>query len=411
MRILHVNKYLYRRGGAESYLQDVAALQTANGDEIEYFGTAEGLEEPFAYAEHFAPTMHLAPLPTGTRERVVTAARILWNRPARRGLDSVISQFQPDIAHLHNIYHQLSPSVIAALDVRGVPIVMTLHDYKLACPTYRFLAHGEICEACLGGHFHRAVIRGCHDAGRLHSAVLAAESALHALVGAYDPVAAFVCPSRFMFDKMSMAGVDAPRLVHIPHFVEHRPFAPAPPSDGPVVVAGRLSPEKGVDVLIDAVACSTSRPRLVIAGDGPARRDLEHRAANLGVDTSFTGRLPADRIAALLESARLVVLPSRWYENQPMILLEAMASGRATIGTTLGGIPELITDGVSGRLVPPDDPDALAMAIDELLDDRTALAEMGRNGWELAVERFSPAAHLDALAALYHQVLTQVPVR
>lgn len=401
MRVLHVNKFLYRRGGAESYLQDLAALQSASGFETEFFGTAEGLEQPFTYEEHFAPAMPLAPLPHGTRQRLTTAARMFWNRPARLGLETVIRGFDPEVAHLHNIYHQLSPSVIAALAHHDVPIVMTLHDYKLACPTYRFLADGEICEDCLGGHFHRAVVRGCHDGGRAHSALLATESAVHSILGAYDPVAMFICPSRFMFDKMTASGIGAERLVHIPHFVERRPFASSVPADGPVVVAGRLSAEKGVDVLIDAIARGTTRPRLVVAGDGPDRRSLERQAEEASIDAEFTGRLDADELAGLLGSARLVALPSRWYENQPMIVLEAMAAGRAVVATALGGTPEMIDDGVTGRLVPHDDADALAAAIDELLGDPRRLDEMGRSGWELVGEQFDPLAHLEAVTGLY----------
>jgi glycosyltransferase involved in cell wall biosynthesis len=185
MRILHVNKFLHRRGGAESYMLDLAALQRATGHEVEFFGMDHRSNPPMRFAAHFPRSMQLDPLPPGLRRRAAAAARMVYSPAARHGMEEVVRSFRPDVAHLHNIYHQLSPSVLRPLARAGVPAVMTLHDYKLICPTYLLLDHGRICEACLDGFFAHAVARRCKDDSLGASATLALESTVHRLTRAY----------------------------------------------------------------------------------------------------------------------------------------------------------------------------------------------------------------------------------
>jgi glycosyltransferase involved in cell wall biosynthesis len=412
MRILHINKYLYRRGGAESYMQETAALQRRAGFELQLFGMAHEANPELALRGHFPRQVDLEPPPDRLVDRVRSVSRMFWNIEAARGMGRVVEAFEPDVAHLHNVYHHLSPSILRPLRRAGVPAVMTLHDYKLACPTYRFLDGDQVCEACIGRRFHNAPIRACKEGSRAASALLAAELAVHTFTGAYGSIDAFICPSRFMLDKMNEAGVYPDRLVHVPHFVDlrGRPEPGPPPVDGPVVFAGRLSREKGVDVLIRAVAATREAPKLVIAGEGPERGELERLAAGTVADIEFVGRLDGAGMGELLRSARVVVLPSRWYENQPMIVLEGLGAGRAVIGTALGGTPELIEDGTDGRVVPSDDPVALAAAIDDLVSDHERLVRMGRSGRDKVVEHFAPERHLAALEDVYRTAGVEVAV-
>ena len=162
MRILHVNKYLYRRGGAESYMQAVADLQRDAGHEVAFFGMDHPDNELLPYQEHFPPYLELEPAPASAVAKVAGFGRMVWSTSARRGIDAVAADYRPDVVHLHNTYHHLSPSILGPLARRGIPVVMTLHDYKLACPTYRFLDKGQLCQARLGGHFTQAVIGQNH---------------------------------------------------------------------------------------------------------------------------------------------------------------------------------------------------------------------------------------------------------
>ena len=143
MRILHVNKFLYRRGGAEAYMEDLADLQVAAGHTVSFFGMAHPLNTHLEYASHYPRDIEFEPPPAQLSERVRGVARMLYSTSASKGMDAVLSEFRPDVVHLHNIYHQLSPSVLRPIARRRIPAVMTLHDYKLACPTYRFLDHAK----------------------------------------------------------------------------------------------------------------------------------------------------------------------------------------------------------------------------------------------------------------------------
>ena len=406
MKILHVNKFLYRRGGAEGYLFDVAALQRAAGHEVAFFGMSHPENEPMPYARSFPRRIEFDPVPSDVRGKVEGVGRMLWSSSARRGIDEVLEAFRPDVVHLHNVYHQLSPSILWPLRRRRIASVMTLHDYKLACPTYRFLDGGEICEACLPRRLWQPVVRACNAGSRGASAAVAAELGLHTLLGAYRPVGLFLCPSRFLEGKMRQAHVFPERLRWVPNFVDvDRWHAHDEPGRG-VVFAGRLSDEKGADVLIRAMA-HLPDATLDLAGDGPARPDLEALATAEGISerVRFRGRLSADALGSLLRGAAVSVVPSRWYENQPLAVLEAFASGLPVVGTDLGGIPELIDPGVDGTRVPANDPVALAEALRPLLDDPALAFRMGAAARAKAERDFGPARHLERITAAYDEAI------
>jgi glycosyltransferase involved in cell wall biosynthesis len=400
VRILHVNKFLYRRGGAESYMFDVSELQVRNGHEVAFFGMTHPENEATRYREHFPSFVSFDPPPRSFWGKARAAGRLLYSSSARRGIEGVLREFSPDVVHLHNIYHQLSPSILQPLRAHDVPSLMTLHDYKLACPTYLFLDKGQVCEACLGGRFHQAVIRRCNDGSLLASSLNAVELALHTATGAYAPVHVFACPSRFVLTKMTEAGVFPDRLRHVPNFVDASSITPKPRAGGGIVFAGRLSSEKGVDTLIAAAAALDAS--VDIAGTGPDATSLQALARSLGATRiRFHGHLPREALHRLVRSAAAVAIPSRCHENQPMIALEAMACGVPVVASHLGGLPELIDPGVDGHVVPPNDVEALAGSLEGLLVDPERAFEMGRAGRAKVETRFSPDRHLDRLSAAY----------
>jgi glycosyltransferase involved in cell wall biosynthesis len=406
VRILHVNKFLYRRGGAEAYMLDLAALQEASGHEVAFFSMAHPENVPSRFERYFPERVEFDPPPADLPGKLRGAGRLLWSPAASRGIERVAREFRPDLAHLHNVYHQLSPSVLRPLRRLGIPAVMTLHDYKLACPTYRFVDHGRICEACLPRRYWEPVVRRCNRGSLGASTVNAVEATLHSLIDAYGPVARFVCPSRFLEGKMRQARIDPRRLRWVPNFVDPAAFEPKRRAGGPVVYAGRLSEEKGVDVLIEAVA---RRPelRLDVAGDGPVRSSLEGLARARGADdrVRFLGRLPVDRLRGVLRDGSVAAVPSRWYENMPLAILEAFASGLPVVGTALGGIPELIDPGGNGLIVPPEDPAALGDALAALAGEPQRALAMGRAARDAVERSYSPGPHVERLEAVYREAM------
>ena len=316
-------------------------------------------------------------------------------------MDAVLADFRPDVVHLHNIYHQLSPSVLRPVARRRVPAVMTLHDYKLACPTYQFLDHGNLCQACLGGHFQHAVLRRCKDGSLGSSAVMAGELFVHTITGAYSPVRIFICPSRFLEGRMRAAGVYPHRMVHVPHFIETEEIPVKTRPGSGVLVAGRLSAEKGIDVAIRAMA-ALGGATLDIAGTGPAEAALRTLAEEVAPGrVRFHGLVDKAEVQRLMLAAAVVAVPSRWYENQPMVVLETLARGTPVVGSDLGGMPELIEPGATGDLVPANDPAALAAALRAFVDDPDRAFAMRTRARETIVNEFAPRRHLERIGQMY----------
>lgn len=407
MRILHVNKFLYRRGGAEAYMLDLAELQCEAGHEVEFFGMAHPENLALPHASQFPSNVEFDPLPASAGARLRAAGRMVWSPSARQGMEAVLDAVRPDVVHLHNIYHHLSPSVLRPLARRRIPAVMTLHDYKLACPTYLFLDRGRICEACVGGRFHEAVRRRCKDGSLAASTMSAIELSLHTRTGAYDPVRLFVCPSRFMAEKMQAAGVYPDRLRVLPNFCALAGTPLRETAGSGIVYASRLSHEKGVDTLIEAVG-RLDDATLHVAGDGPARAELEDLAGRVAPGRVwFHGRLPRHEVLELLRHSAVATAPSRCYENQPLAVLEALAVGVPVVGSALGGIAEIVRHGVNGMLVPPERPDLLATALAEVLADPDRSLAMGRAGHANVASRHDPRRHLEQLVELYAEAGAQ----
>jgi glycosyltransferase involved in cell wall biosynthesis len=390
MRILHVNKFLHRRGGAESYMLDLAERQRAGGHEVAFFAMDHPDNFADPNADLFPSLMELNPPPA---------------RLPGRGMERMLERVKPDVVHLHNIYHQLSPSVLRPIRERGIASVMTLHDYKLVCPTYQLLDDGKICEACLPRKFMNAAVRKCNRGSTFGSVLSAVETGLHAFTGAYDSIDLLLCPSEFMQQKMVEGGIDRRRLVHLTNFCDVSSVSSATEAGRGVLYAGRLSREKGVDVLVDAVAHLPAEVHVTIAGDGPDRRALQSRAASLGVidRVTFLGRIPAAEVHHRMREAAAIVVPSRWYENQPMTILEAFGAGRPVVASRLGGMPELIKDGETGLLVSHDQPRPLALALRELLDDPVRSHEMGKRARSYAVAHHDVHEHVAALSDRYEE--------
>ena len=401
MRILHVNKFGYRRGGAESYMLDLIDLQQAAGYETAVFAMTHPRNEPSPFVQHYPPHVEYDPMPGGIVDKARAGALMFWNHKAATGLAAVVEKFRPDVAHLHNVYHQLSPSVLRPLRRSKVPAVMTLHDFKLVCPTHAMLDHGRPCEACLPHSFHQAALHRCKNDSAVASGLLGLELGVHRALGAYGGVRRFVCPSEFLAGKMRKGGLYPDRLRHLPNFA-NIPDEVAPHNPGgPFVYVGRLARPKAVDVLIDAVALVPGA-HLEIVGDGPERAALERQATDAApTQVRFIGHVDRESVARTMTAARAVVLPSRSYENQPMVLLEAMALGLPVIGSDLGGIPELVDAGRTGLLAAVDDPAALAAAMKELMTDPTAARAMGDAARERAIAVHAPQTHLARLHDIY----------
>lgn len=333
---------------------------------------------------------------------------MVWSSSSARGIEQAIREFRPDIVHCHNVYHQLSPAVLRPVSRAGIPCVMTLHDYKLACPSYQMLDHGRPCDACVGHGTWHAAAKRCKSGSLGGSVLLAVESGLHRAFDAYGSVDAFVSPSRFLAAVMVRQGIAEDRISVVNNFTHIPELTQAPEAGEGFVVAGRLSHEKGVDTAIRAIGRLPGACVLHVAGDGPERASLERLAGEVAPGrVVFHGRLSADELAPLVQHSRALLVPSRWYENQPMTILEAFAASTPVVVTDMGGMPELVEPGVHGLVVPADDDALLAGALARLDANPEEAVTMGVAGRRRLEEDFAAAAHLSRLDVVYDKASTR----
>jgi len=328
-----------------------------------------------------------------SRPTLRTGAEAIWSLSATRATTNAIEAHSPDVVHVHNLYPALSPAVVRAARSAGVPVVMTLHNFRLACLSATLLREGKICEVCVGHLPWQGVRYGCYRGSRASSAAIFASVALHRGVRTFDEVARFAVVSAFILSRVARAGVDVRRAVVRPNF-----SWPAERRVGPgdyFLYLGRLSEEKGAAPL---VSNWSSPARLVVAGDGPERPSVEQAARGRNVE--LLGAVERERAQELVRGARAVVVPSLCYEGAPRVIVEAYAAGVPVIATRIGGIPEQVQHERSGLLVDPGEPDGWRRAADALEDDATSeeLGEAAYSDWH---ERFSPEVGLASLEAIY----------
>ena len=405
-RLLNVHRFRFRKGGAEAVYLDHIELFRSHGWTCAEFVMDHPRNEPSEWSGYFPPYFDAASAPRSLK----TLSRFVSSGEAREEMTRMLDDFRPDIVHIHGLYQQLTPSVLAPIAARGIPIVYTVHDYKLLCPAYQlYTAELGVCERCAGGQAWNCAIHKCLHGSRGVSAVYAGEALYHRWRGSYDAVTAFVMPSHFVLEKHRQYGFPADRLHYVPNFFTTSTDAPVDPAavaalhaahGDYVLFFGRLSPEKGCGVLVEA--CARAGLKLVLAGEGPEEAQLRSSAARSGAQVEFAGYRSGADLWHLVEAAMCVALPAVWYENAPKSVLEAQARAKPVIASRIGGLPEMIEDGVTGMLVPPNDAAALSDAIRgmaELPEERRAA--MGEEARQRVLATFGTERYFATMSALY----------
>ena len=398
--LLSINNYFYPRGGAEVVFLEQNRLFEGAGWQVVPFAMRHPQNLPTPWADYFPDEIEFG-RSYGLGTKLLHAQRVIFSLQARKRMRALLGQVRPHIAHAHNIYHHLSPSILPSLREAGIPVVMTVHDLKLACPAYTMMAANQPCERCRGGRIHNVAVHRCIKDSLALSSLIMVETFVHRLLRLYDAnVNRFVVPSRFVLDKLVQWGWARERFVHIPNFVDVEQFRADHPIGNRFVYCGRLQGNKGVETLIRAAA--RAKQPVTIVGTGPEDKRLRGLGAELNADVEFLGHLPKDALPAVLQSARAIVVPSEVNENAPLALLEGYAAGRPVIGARIAGIPELVREEETGALFPSGEVEALAAALDRfgtLPDAR--LAEMGAAGRRWVEQDFTSAAYRNRLLALY----------
>ena len=413
--LLLVNKFYHDvgpAGGVGRYILQEEEDLARSGWRVVPFAMRDEHARPSAWDRFFVKA-HDYRTPSFSPAAAGSALSLVWNREAARNLDRLLREVRPDVAHLHNIYHHLSPSLLPVLRRHGIPVVMTLHDLRLLCPAIHMLRKDGVCERCRGGRLWEAVRGRCVKDSLAASALAALETAHQRARRLYETtVSRFLCPSAFYVRKYAEWGYPAERLVHLPNFVDLETWRPADTGpDDAYLYFGRISREKGLVTLLRAHALWEARardsfepppPELRLAGSGPLDDRLRALAADLApARIRFLGPLTPDALRAEIGRARFTVLPSEWYENGPLSLLESLAAGVPVAGADIGGIPECLDDGRDGVLFAPADTEALA----EALARAAALPDTARVAARARAERdHDRRRHMDILAGILDEV-------
>jgi glycosyltransferase involved in cell wall biosynthesis len=398
--LLSINNYFYPRGGAEVLFLEHNRLFEGAGWQVVPFAMRHPQNLPTPWADYFPDEIEFG-RSYGFATKLVHAERVIFSLQARRRMRELLEQVRPRIAHAHNIYHHLSPSILPTLRERGIPVVMTVHDLKLACPAYTMMAANQPCERCRGGRIHNVVVHRCIKGSFALSSLIMVETFVHRLLRLYDAnVSKFVVPSRFVLEKLVQWGWERERFVHIPNFVDAERFQADRPIGKRFVYCGRLQANKGVETLVRAAALA--RQPVTFVGGGPEENRLRTLAADLNADAEFLGHLPKEALAGVVQSARAIVVPSEVNENAPLVVLEGYAAGRPVIGARIAGIPELVREEETGVLFPSGEVEALAAALDRLATLPDArLTEMGAAGRRWVEQDFTATRYRSRILELY----------
>lgn len=401
MKVAVAHKFYFVKSGVGRYLFDMEALLASHGHATIPFAMRHEKNVPTPYEKYFVSRVGTERV-RGGLEGLRTFGRMIYSREAKRQMLRLIDAERPDLCHVHNLYYQLSPSVLVALHERGVPTVMTVHDYHLVSPQYMMWSHGRVEDWSRAGILRAA-------ASRFHKGSFAASFAaaftfqLHRRMGLYKLVDRYLVSSQFMKGRLIQGGFDAAHIRVLPFGIP-LPDAPSVPvDDGSVLFVGRLVEEKGIGVLLRA-ARALPHVSFRIAGEGPERERLRSLAVGLP-NVEWLGFQSGNALASLYRLARCIVVPSLWQEVFGFVALEAMAAGKPVIASHVGGLPEVVRDRMTGLLVRPGSVPELVEAIERLTQDPDFAQTLGQAGRERAECEFNMERHYEGLMRVYAEAI------
>jgi len=402
MNILSINKFFWQKGGSEAVFFGEKALLESKGHTVVPFSMADDKNQPAEYSQYFVKNIDYAT--AGGAAKLISAMNIIYSFEARSKMQQLLQVFTPDVAHFHIFQHQISPSVFGPLKKKKVPLVLTLHDLKPICPTYKMYSNDKVCEACKGRKFYNCFVKKCTKGSRFKSLINTVEMYLHYFLGYYQEVDRYIAVSRFYRDKMIEFGFSPEQVVYIPNFIDAAKFKRPYGDQGYGLFFGRLSYEKGLDHLFEAAALAPDIP-FKIAGTGPSEESLRQLVAERGLaNIDLLGFVSGDALLDLIAKAAFTVTPSIWYENCPMSVLESLALQTPVIGAEIGGIPELVGHEVDGYIYEAGNSQALAGVMQQMMSDPVQRQKMGEAGRKKIVEDFNEENHYQQLIDLYQKI-------
>jgi len=385
LKILLVHNAYQHKGGEDSVMEAEFALLGDHGHSVELF------------TRHNDALTHMP--------KVVAAAQTMWSVKSGHAFEKALRSFQPDVVHVHNTFPLISPSIYWVAERMSVPVVQTLHNFRLMCPQAMFLRDGRVCEDCLGKLPWRGAVRGCYRDSIVQSTVLASMVSMHRAIGTWkNKVTRYIALNDFCRDKFIIGGLPGERIVVKPNFVDSKsPTIKGVRSD--FLFVGRLSPEKGIDVLLSA-ANAIDGVTVRFAGTGPQSEHLQGFSC-----VHALGQLSKNEVNAEMSRACAVIVPSIWFETFGMVAVESFANGTPVIASRIGVLPNLIIDGKTGLLFEPGNVLDLVEKMKWAQQHPHQMAEMGRNARSLFEAEYSAERNYAQLMTIYEDAIQDLKNR
>ncbi len=406
MRILQINHSHFIRGGADVVYFNTASLLKEKGHEVAFFSTIHENNKKIGLNEYFVHSINYHDAPFFPK--IVNTPKYLYNKEAFQKIILIIKKFKPDIAHVHLFYGTLSVSILHALKKMSIPVVHTVHDYRLLCPVYSFLDNNhQICEACKNHQFWNCFVKRCSDGNIYQSAVVAAEAYFWHY--GYQPLHLIdhvIFVSKFIQSKhIEYNQAYADKSSHLYNFHDtNTDLVNFPRGKGNYLLFfGRLSKEKGINTLLETIA--GKEVNLVIAGKGPLEDLVKNYAQNFK-NIRYVGFQQGKSLKNLIQKASYIMVPSEWYENNPMTIVEAFSLGKPVIGARIGGIPELIQENYNGFLFHYGNKESLLDALNKAVNlSEKEYQIFSDNALKFAKLNFNKETHYDSLIKIYKKTI------
>lgn len=392
MKILLINKFYYPRGGDCTYTLNLERLLKDKGHEVAIFACDYPENIPSVWTKYFPSEISFSDSVT---QKLKAAGRAILGSGVKEKLNDLLKDFRPDIVHLNNIHSYLSPIICKIAEKNKIPVVWTLHDYKLICPSYSCLNKNEVCELCFTDRL--SVLKQRCMKNSLPASLIAYLESAYWNPDKLQKNITFICPSEFMQRKMKQGGYQNASSYVLNNFIYNLSSHQITSKENSYCYIGRISEEKGVETLLKAAHAIAGK--LYIVGDGPLLHQLKgkYNSANI----IFTGKLNFEGVAEILAKCKFNVVPSEWYENNPFSVIESLCLGTPVLGANIGGIPELIENGKNGLTFESRNVDDLKQKIEEMFSLSFKNEEIAAQ----AQARFDKENYYNELMKIYNNLL------
>jgi len=403
MKILQVNKFYYERRGAEKYMLGLSEALVKAENDVAVFSMEHPKNLPSPYSKYFVSRISFNE--GGLLDKLKSPSRLLYGLEAKAKFKALIKDFKPDIIHVHNLYHHISPSILDVARKFKIPVIMHLHDYKLICPNYKLFVKGKECERCKKTLYYNCIFNRCVNGSLPRSIGAALEMYLHnVILKIYKKgLKKLIAPSNFMKERFVAFGWPADMIDVVYNSYDNNLLGEKLTEDDFLLYFGGLSEEKGINILIKAAA--KLNQKTILAGEGRSESELKNLAQKLKAPVEFCGYKSGEELKNLILRARAIVIPSIWPENMPLSLLESLSLGKIVIASNIGGIPEIIKDGINGFLFEAGNQESLQEKMKKVLTLSEAEREKIKQEAKLSVDKFNSKNNFASIIKIYRSLI------